>query len=127
MPPKATPTVPPIEHGLLEIRCIPGRRELELWIGNRKVFEHANAHSFLQAIPAQLQQHAYRPGLMPHHITLFALEVPGLPSEEDWKAIDAAAAARAAAQSESAPAAPAPATPASTPDDSVSGEEGENA
>lgn len=124
MPPKATPTVPSIEHGILEIRCIPGRRELELWIGNRKVFEHANAHSFLQAIPLQLQLHAYRPGLMPHHITLFSLEVPGLPSEEDWKAIDAAAAARAASQSE---AAAAPATPAPTPDDSASGEGGDNA
>ena len=127
MPPKKTPapTTTPApaeepepaeqsqpEHGFLEIRCIPGRNDLELWISNRKVYGSDNAHDIVQQIGRMLNIYAYKPDRMPNHITLLHARIEGLPTEDEWPAFDAQR--RAAAQSQNAPP-PTPSTATAPP------------
>ena len=123
MPPKRTTTpaeepetaeqsaVPSPEPGFLELRVIPGRQDMEVWISNRKVFGTANGHELIQQLGRLLQLNAYHPDRMANHVTILHARIEGLPTEEEWEQWDAEKRARAAAQNAPPPAtaeAPAP-------------------
>ena len=85
------------EPGFIELRLEPGRRDIGVWISNRKVYGSTNVQGTLSRLGGLIQQWAYHPERLPAHITLLHARVEGLPTEEEWEDFDNMRRARAAA------------------------------
>lgn len=112
MPPKKTPapTTTPApepetaeqsaiaspEPGTLEIRFIPGRGDIEVWISNRKVYGNDAVQGAFGEIGRLLERYKMH-DRMPNHVTIISALVDGLPAEEEWTEWDARQRARAQA------------------------------
>ena len=80
--------LPAVEYGTYEVRLNLASQDIELWIGNRRVHTVTSGSDLFHTLAATPTYHAYDADRLPTWVTLFAQEVPGLPTEEQWAEMD---------------------------------------